>query len=237
MTPNCIAAQLLRSRSAIIFDLDGTLVDTLPDLTDALNGALADVGLPPVETVTVRRSLHGGLEGSVDAALALLNASADLHAATLFNYRRRYTAGLCERSRAYDGVPALLRQLREHGASLGICTNKPQAMAVELLDALDLLSGFEVVVGADTCGLRKPHPAPLRQAVAALRRTLPEAVLVGDSEVDRQCARAAPTASLLFDGGYGEFPPLEPMLQQARFDSYAHLLDALAAVNRLEQLT
>lgn len=218
------AGSLFWSRAVRVFDLDGTLVDTLPDLTRALNAALADLGLPRVDAGLVRASLHGGLEGSVEAALVAAGAPVALSPLLLDRYGLQYDAMLTEQSRPYPGVPELLERLRDRGDRLAVCTNKQEPQALRLLGRLGLAAFFTSVVGADTCGQRKPHPAPLLHAVEALGGSSAQALLVGDSLVDLHCARAAGIDCLLFGGGYGN--GTEEATQ--RFSSYAELLTSQA---------
>ncbi|MDH4392122.1 MAG: HAD-IA family hydrolase [Aquabacterium sp.] len=222
------AGSLFWSRAVRVFDLDGTLVDTLPDLTRALNVALSDLGLPEVDSALVRASLHAGLEGSVDAALVAAGAPAALTDMLLARYRLHYDALLSEQSLPYPGVPELLEQLRLRGDRLAVCTNKQEPQALRLLGSLGLAAYFSSVVGADTCGQRKPHPAPLLHAIGALGGTCVQALMVGDSVVDLHCAQAAGVDCVLFAGGYGtgaEGPV-------SRFESYAELLAAQSPLPR-----
>ena len=218
------AGSLFWSRAVRVFDLDGTLVDTLPDLTGALNVALSDLGLPQVDATLVRASLHAGLEGSVEAALLAAGAPGALRDLLLARYRLHYDAMLVEQSLPYADVPELLERLRLRGDRLAVCTNKQEPQALRLLGSLGLAAFFTNVVGADTCGQRKPHPAPLLHAVGALGGTCGQALLIGDSLVDLHCARAAGIDCLLFTGGYGSGTegPVH------RFSTYAELLAAQA---------
>lgn len=213
-------SKLFWSRRMRIFDLDGTLIHTLPDLAGALNQALRELGFRPVPETLVRASLHGGLEGSVAAAGTYLRLPAEVQGPLLMRYRRHYAAGLALRSSVFDGVPEMLAQLSARREPLAVCTNKTQREAEELLAAFGLRQHFTVVVGADTCAERKPHPMPLRHAVARLGGKLGEALFVGDSAVDAACARAAGTAHIWFARGYGA----PPEGCAWRFESYRELL-------------
>lgn len=215
------AAALFWSARAVVFDLDGTLVDTLPDLARCLDQALLDEGLPAAGPALVRRSLHGGLEGSVDAALAG-GMAVFRRAAVLARYRALYDADPARASRPFAGVVPLLQRLRQRRCPMAVCTNKTEATARRVLQRLGLAEGLDVVVGADTCGRRKPDPAPLRLALAMLRTDADQALMVGDSPVDRDVACAAGLRCLIFGGGYGG-PGLEDL---PRFDDYRQLLAA-----------
>lgn len=212
--------RLFWSRRVRIFDLDGTLIHTLPDLAGALNQALREMGFRPLPETLVRASLHAGLEGTVAAASTYLRLPEQVKAPLLARYRRCYAAGLALRSTPFDGVPELLAQLSARREPLGVCTNKPQREAEELLVAFGLRKHFGVVVGADTFAERKPHPLPLRRAVARLGGRLGEALFIGDSAVDAACARAAGTAHLWYGRGYG----MPPQGCAWRIESYRDLL-------------
>jgi phosphoglycolate phosphatase len=194
----------LYSKPIQVFDLDGTLVDTLVDLTVSLNMALYEHRLAPVSRDLVRASLHGGFEASVHAALLASHAPVELFDTLLESYRRCYRSTSGKRSRIYPGVSRVLRALRGRGARLAICSNKVEGEARALLTILGLAGYFEAVVGADTCGERKPSPVPLSRAVTLLGGTADESLFTGDSEIDIACARAAAIDCAFFSGGYGD---------------------------------
>ncbi|AUN94646.1 HAD family hydrolase [Pseudazoarcus pumilus] len=189
--------------SAVIFDLDGTLVDTLPDLHGALIRALTDVGLPEIPENVVKSSLHGGLEASTAAAIVWLEADQLLYEPLLNSYRGHYRGMECERSRAFDGVPEMLHELNDSGVALGVCTNKAGRAARALLQHLELAQYFKTIVGADSCTRRKPDPMPLDYAVRLLDVSHERVLYVGDSIVDYECAKAAGIEFRLYGGGYG----------------------------------
>lgn len=216
------AHRLFWSRRARVFDLDGTLIHTLPDLAGALNQALREMGFRSVPETLVRASLHAGLEGSAAAACTYLRLPGQVLAPLLARYRRCYAAGLALRSSPFEGVAEMLAHLSAGCEPLAVCTNKSQREAEELLATFGLRRHFAVVVGADTCAERKPHPLPLRHAVARLGAKLGEALFVGDSAVDAACARAAGTAHLWYGRGYG----MPPEGCAWRIDSYRDLLAA-----------
>jgi phosphoglycolate phosphatase len=222
---NCgTAAEVFWSTSLRVFDLDGTLVDTLPDLFESLNAALAELSLPSVALPIVRASLHGGLEGTADAALQCLRAPTALRDPLIVAYRSRYEQNLCDHSRIYEGAQQLLEQLQNHNATLAICSNKPEKLAKALLDRLNLLSYFDLVVGGDSCARCKPHPSPLLHAIERIKKfDTQRALLVGDSAVDRDCAAAAGVPFVYFAGGYGDLlnPSGAPVAY--RFDHYQQL--------------
>jgi len=209
----------LFERPVQIFDLDGTLVDTLVDLTVALNLALYDHRLPPIGRELVRASLHGGVEASTRAALAAAGADEAHYEPLLKSYRRHYQAILGKFSKAYRGVPPVLSSLRARGVRLAICSNKPEAEARSLLARKQLGVYFDVVVGADTYATRKPDPMPLLAAIDRLGGVPSDAIFIGDSHVDVECARAASVHCVFFEGGYGECA--EPV--SARFSNWVEV--------------
>jgi phosphoglycolate phosphatase len=199
------AGRRFRACTSRVFDLDGTLVDTLPGLTQALNQALADLQLPRVDASLVRDSLHGGLEGSADAALAGLQVDTARRSALIQHYRDCYDQQMDRESRLYPGVRELLEHVHRRGHRMAVCTNKLQTQACRLLQRHGLLPLFEAVIGADSCAWRKPHPQPLRLAMQAIDGRAETTVLVGDSHVDVACAAAAGVDCLIFTGGYGGY--------------------------------
>ena len=192
-------------RSALLFDLDGTLVDSAPDMADAVDRMLQDLGRPPVGEAQVRcwvgngarrlvtRALTGKLDGEANGHLV-----DQAHAAFIGHYR----AGLCVRSRLYPGVRQGLDALREAGHAMACVTNKPEPLARDLLAALGLDEVLPVVVGGDTTPARKPDPRPLRHALARLGATVDQALMVGDSRTDIAAARNAGVPVVCVPYGY-----------------------------------
>lgn len=207
-------------REAVVFDLDGTLVDTIPDLTLALNRALADLGLAEIDRSLVEESLHDGLEGSVDAALKRLAADPALRGELLRCYEGHYSLNVSDSSRAFADVEDVLARLRWQGAALAVCTNKSQELSERLLADLGLGSYFDAVVGAAPPRPRKPAPEPLWEALQRLGASPAGAVLVGDSWVDVHCARAAGVDCLIHAGGYGGITHAAPGIERV-FHAYS----------------
>lgn len=213
-------------RKALVFDLDGTLVDTIPDLTVTLNRALAELGLAEVGSDLVAESLHGGLEGSVDAALkrqaadGLRAVDPTLRGKLLRRYEYHYALNVSESSRAFADVEEVLARLRRQGAALAVCTNKSQVLSERLLSNLGLLSYFDAVIGAAPRRPRKPAPQPLWEALQRLGGEPARAVLVGDSWVDVHCAQAAGVACLIHGNGYGRITTTAPGIERI-FHAYS----------------
>jgi len=205
-----------RGTRAVLFDLDGTLLDTAGDIAVALNRALAERGLSAVPLDVVRTLVGRGARVLVERALALAAAGGTppspepLVARYLFHAERLYDTG--EASAApFPGVRAALGQLRERRLSLAVVTNKQRRLAVRALDANGLLAAFELVQGGDSCARIKPDPEPLLQACRGLGIAPPEALMVGDSANDVMAARAAGMAVVCVRHGYNAGQPVEAL--------------------------
>jgi phosphoglycolate phosphatase len=214
-----------------VFDLDGTLVDSLPDLGAALNRTLAEAGLPPRPPEAVARMVGHGVERLVERGFAAAGAPLDMAGLPrrVERFLHFYAADLSTLTRPFPGVPEALDALAAAGWRLGVCTNKPTALSVALLDALGLGPRFGAVVGGDAAPERKPHPAPLRMALDRLGVPAAAAVFVGDSETDVLTARAAGLPVALVRGGYTAVP-VETLGAGAVVDGFAALPAALEAL-------
>ena len=190
---------------AVVFDLDGTLIDSVPDIHATVNRVLGAMGLPATDRATVQGFVGNGLPALIDRLLAHHRHPLDpegrtgLIAAFEADYAARH-----DLTRLYPGVRAALEALRDAGAALGVCTNKPFGPARAVLDHLGLTPFFGAVLGGDSLPLRKPDPEHLRATARALGR--PGLVFVGDSEVDAETAQAAGVAFLLYTEGYRKSP-------------------------------
>ncbi|MDH2327489.1 phosphoglycolate phosphatase [Cereibacter sp. SYSU M97828] len=209
----------------IIFDLDGTLVDSLPDIHAAAGAMLVELGHAPLDVTTIRSFIGNGVEALVVRVMEAVGTSDD-RAAWVECFGRHYSADSATLTRAFDGVPEALAALAGH--RLAVCTNKPEALALAVLEALDL-GPFDVVLGGDSLPFRKPHPEPLLETA---RRLGDGPVLyVGDSEVDEATAKAAGIDFALFTGGYRHTEP-EAMTHRFRFDDYAELPGIVSRLTR-----
>ncbi|MFN3522665.1 MAG: phosphoglycolate phosphatase [Phenylobacterium sp.] len=197
--------------AVIAFDLDGTLVDTAPDLIGTLNVLLAAEGLPPLPVLEARPFIGYGarrlLERGFEAAGAHL---APERLDVLFErFIEHYNANIAAESRPFPGVIEALDTLKGAGARLVVCTNKRTDLSTNLLDALDMSRRFEAIVGADAAPARKPDPRHLTTAIAAAGGALPRAVMVGDAATDAGAARAAGAGLVLVSFGYTDIPAEE----------------------------
>ncbi|GHG84446.1 phosphoglycolate phosphatase [Pseudodonghicola xiamenensis] len=203
--------------AAIVFDLDGTLVDSAPDIQAALNDVMAEAGATPFDLASVIRFIGGGIPPLMEQAMQARDLPMAQHAALVARMVEVYGAESTERTRVFPGVIAALGQLRGQGHVLGVCTNKPEAPARHILAALGLAPYFDVLIGGDTLAVKKPDPAPLHAAFAGLGAEV--SLYVGDSEFDAEAARRAGVDFLLFTEGYRK-SPVEALPQRARFDAY-----------------
>src|SRR5262245_823937 len=192
----------------IVFDLDGTLVDTAPDLISALNLVLSREGLPPVGYDHARRMMGGGSRRMIERALIAEGHS--VPGAELDRIFRgfidHYGAHIADRSRPFPRLESMLKRLTAEGLRLAVCTNKLERLAVRLLDALKLSSYFAAICGQDTFGMQKPDPQMLRLIIRRTGGELHRAVMVGDSRTDVRTARAANVPVIAVDFGYSEVP-------------------------------
>jgi phosphoglycolate phosphatase len=210
---------------AVVFDLDGTLLQTLHGLHQALNDVLGIHGFAVVSPELVRSSMHTGFAGSVQAALQAVPNATRHHAALLTAYRERYRETMVAQSAVYPGVHEVLQAQRARGCKLAVCTNRDEPVAMELLEGLGLDVYFNALIGLRDDDEPKPHPGLLLRSLKALDIAPGHALMVGDSAADAGCAGASGVPCLMFDGGYGA-DALPPGARYARFSSYGELLQA-----------
>ena len=229
----------------VVFDLDGTLVDTAPDLVATLNVIFAREGVPPVDYDAARNMVGGGARAMIERGLA---ADGRKLAATevdrlVGDFIAHYAAHIADRSRPFPGLEAALDDLAARGCRFAVCTNKLEWLSVRLLDALSLSQRFVAICGADTFGMSKPNPELLRRTIARADGHPDRAVMVGDSISDIATARAAGVPVVAVDYGYTETPVGElgpdrvisalPDLPNAVFDLIeGGTRDAVRAANR-----
>lgn len=208
--------------AVIAFDLDGTLVDTAPDLIGTLNWLLAQDGVAPLPLDEARPFIGRGarwmIERGYHAAGVMLEAGS---VQPLFDrFIQRYNAHIADESQPFPGVVRALEALKGRGAKLAVCTNKLTGLSVNLLEALDMARLFDAVVGADAAPAAKPDPRHLEAAIVAAGGSTDRAILVGDAATDAGAARAARVPLILVSFGYTETPAaeLEPDILIDHFD-------------------
>lgn len=208
--------------SAVLFDLDGTLVDSASDITTAVNRMLAEEGLEQVDEALVRSWIGDG--SAVLLETALQHAGSDRHAAELLpRFMVHYGDSLLLSPQVYPGVVETLDALEARGVPMAVCTNKPEPFVGPLLEHVGLDGRFAAVVGAGTLPERKPHPRPLVHLAEQLGAPVEECLMVGDSETDFLAAQAAEMPVVLVSYGYAR-----------SFD--LHAAGALAVIDRFDEL-
>ena len=224
MTPHWKGRRL----GAVLWDLDGTLIDTADDIATALNRAFADLGLPPVPAIDVRAMIGRGAPMLISRALesqGLVVEAATreaLYQRFLIQYERMQEEGVLT-AVAYPGAALALDRLAAAGVRLACVTNKQSALAVQSLAHAGLLSRLEIVVGGDTCARRKPAPDPLQYACRSLGVPVEASLMVGDSLNDVLAARAAPMPVICVPYGYNEGNDPRDLDADAHVESLADL--------------
>jgi phosphoglycolate phosphatase len=215
----------------IVFDLDGTLVDTAPDLVNALNFVLDREGLPAVPMKSARNLIGGGARKLIERGLEADGRLAGLADITRLtgDFIDHYAAHIADESRPFEGLEGALDDLTARGYRFAVCTNKLEWLSKLLLDRLGLSSRFSAICGADTFGVSKPDPVILRQTVARAGGQLASTIMVGDAGPDIGVARRAGVPIIGVEFGYTEVPIAD--LQPDRL--IAHMRDLPAAVESL----
>lgn len=195
----------------VAFDVDGTLVDTAPDLMLTLNHILKPLGLPEIESESVRQMIGLG-------ARVLIDKSLDLHQVTrteaevdvLFDqFIEHYSQNIAAHSRLFPGMAEILERYDKAGVKLAACTNKLEYLTVSLFAELDITKYFGSIIGRDTVGIGKPDPAPLYAAIDQAGGKRDRAVFIGDSITDVNTSKAAGIPSIIVSFGYTPIPAHE----------------------------
>ena len=195
----------------VVFDLDGTLVDSAPDLVATLNIVFARTGLPPVAYDAARNLVGGGARAMIVRGLKAEGRTLDVAEVDrlVSDFIDHYSVHIADRSRPFPGLEATLDALAARGCRFAVCTNKLEWLAVQLLDALALSERFAAICGGDTFGLQKPDPELLRRTIARAGGDADWAVMVGDSITDIAAARGAGVPVVAVDYGYSQTPVTE----------------------------
>lgn len=212
-------------KGAVIFDLDGTLVDSAPDLALAINRVLEAEGARPLDLSAVTGFIGDGLPKLVARAMAARDLAPAHHQRLTEAMRIAYARAGVVDARLYPGAAAALRRLSSAGYRLALCTNKPEGPARDMLAHFDLSDLFGTVIGGDSLPVTKPDPSMLRAAAGQVGAALDNCVFVGDSEVDTATAAAAGVPFLLFTGGYRKTPAEALTPQAGRFDHHDGLFE------------
>jgi phosphoglycolate phosphatase len=221
----------MTSVRTVVFDLDGTLVDTAPDLIKALNFVLDREGLPPIPLHSARNMIGAGARRMIERGLEAegrVATPADITRLTA-DFIDYYAAHIADGSRPFEGLEDALDDLASRGYQFAVCTNKLEWLSKRLLDQLGLSPRFAAICGADTFGVSKPDPVILQQTVARAGGQLASTVMVGDAGPDVGVARRAGVPVVCVEFGYTDVPvaDLKPDLL------IGHMRDLPAAVESL----
>lgn len=218
------------SKGTIVFDLDGTLVDSVPDLAGSLDTLMAERGLAPIGVATARRLIGHGIPNLVRRALAERGVEwqDETGAAAVKRFTEIYGARVARETRPYADVETVLERLAAEGWRMAVCTNKMERFARQIVDALALSRFFAVVAGPDTFGVGKPDPRHLTETAAAAGGAQP-VLFVGDSEVDIATGKAAGVPVIALTYGYTK-TPLDGLGADRLIDAFADLPAAIASL-------
>jgi phosphoglycolate phosphatase len=208
----------------VVFDLDGTLVDTAPDLIDALNYILSREGLPPVPFYSARNMIGAGARKLIERGLELEGRTASASDITRMteDFVAYYAEHIADGSRPFDGLENALDDLGTRGYRFAVCTNKLEWLSRLLLDRLGLSARFAAICGADTFGVSKPDPTILRQTVVRAGGDIATTIMVGDAGTDIGVARRAGVPVIAVAFGYAEVP-----IEQLKPDRLIHHMNEL----------
>jgi phosphoglycolate phosphatase len=213
----------------IVFDLDGTLIDTAPDLIDTLNIVLAQEDLPAVPYAIARNMIGGGAKVMIERALAKQGRAANEIDRLYKDFITHYAAHIADRSRPFPKLEVTLEGLTAAGHRLAVCTNKLEWLSVRLLQTLKLTQYFAAICGQDTFGVQKPDPEAFRRTVLRAGGKPSRAIMVGDSKTDICTARAAKVPVVAVDFGYTEVP-IKTLDPDRIISSFAELQTAVGEI-------
>ncbi len=215
-----------------IFDLDGTLAHTAPDLIGAANDLFAGRGFPALPLSVAETTAGFGGKALIRAALIHAEQPVDeAEVDALYNpFLDRYAERIADESCLYDGVIETLDTLVYRGWIIGVCTNKPEGLARTLLTELDVLHRFRALIGADTLPVRKPDPIALTTTIDRCGAAVAKSVMIGDTDTDRDTARNAGIPCIMTSFGYSEID-VTTMAADAVIDTFPAVIDALETIN------
>jgi phosphoglycolate phosphatase len=214
---------------AVIFDLDGTLLDSAADLASAVDQTLAELGVPPAGEAMVQLWVGNGASKLLERALRHAGVDDEARIAQArARFFDHYGAHLAVRSQLYDGTLAALKQLSARGLRLAVCTNKPSRFVRPVLEAFGVAGYFAALLGGDDLPVKKPDPEPLLHLARELRLAPQACLMVGDSCHDVDAARAAGMPVVAVSYGYNHGEDIRNSHPDAVIDSLAQLPDLIA---------
>ena len=210
--------------AAVVWDLDGTMVDSALDIAAALNQLLTEERLPELEDERIRNMIGEGVPTLIQRGLAAHDETADEQqlGRLVQRFLEIYSASATNRTRLFPGVREVLATLGDAGIRQAVCTNKPEAITRQVLADLDIATHFDVVIGGDTLPRNKPDPLPLRTTLQRLGMSPEQSLMVGDSAIDVLTAHAAGVDVAFVTFGYGP-PPSKPQLADFLVDDVAEI--------------
>jgi len=223
---------------AILFDLDGTLVDSAADMAGALNHVFSEDGFAELSIPAVTRMIGGGIPLLIERALVAHGETTSKERVDEIypRYRDAYVSRAVETTRPFPGIVQLLETYRDAGVGLGVCTNKPEDVSHVILDKLDLTTFFGVVIGGDTLPVKKPDPAPVLEGLKQLGCEPLSGLMVGDSAADANAAKAAGVRAILVTFGYSQ-EPIHELPNDGIVDSYSEFPDAVARLASMSAMS
>lgn len=217
----------------LVFDLDGTLVDSAPDLMGTLNSILADEGVAPLPLEKAHSLLGAGARALIERGLSTAGRTVtpERMEALFLTFLDRYEARIADATHAFDGVEDALATLADAGHVLAICTNKMERHSKLLLEALGLASRFSAICGRDTFPFFKPDARHLTLTVEAARGDLARTIMIGDSRTDIQTAKNAHVPSICVDFGYTDVPAID-LGADVVIGHFRDLIPAITSIDR-----
>lgn len=228
--------QTLATKTTVIFDLDGTLVDSAPDLANSINAMLTTLNRTPFSSDTIHGWVGNGAKILVERALSgqlVINddLDEDYCAKALAIFLKHYQENVCVDTQLYDGVAATLTTLKERGYQLHIVTNKPLQFVKPILDKLAIVDCFELVLGADSLPKKKPDPMPLAHVCEQGDVAIEQCVMVGDSQNDILAANALEMESIAVSYGYNYGKDIREHNPTVVCDNFSQLLNHLPSLH------
>lgn len=220
-------------KTLIIFDLDGTLAHTAPDLLSTLNRVITPLGLIPMDLSYIGQIIGQGAKAMIGRAFEINGTplSEELHERLLGEFLADYSENLANDTMLYDGVLRAIEDLGKLGCSFAVCTNKKHSMAVPLLEKLKVSSLFLSVTGGDSFAFRKPDARHLEKTAELAGFALQDCIMIGDSEADIGAAINAKIPSIAVSFGYSD-KPVETLGATAVIDHYKQLVETVTAIKQ-----
>lgn len=215
------------TETLLIFDLDGTLIDSVPDLALAVNACLTDLGLPHFDESHIRHWIGNGAPILMERVLKASGEDVTKLEQALALFFKHYATFTCEKTVPYDGVDTGLRQLKQHGFTLAIVTNKPYQFVPVIVEKLGWQGLFDIMLGGDSLDVKKPDPTPLHHVREQLGFDVADVFMIGDSKNDILAGQNAGIATLGLSYGYNYGQDIRDFHPTQTFDDFGDLVNFL----------